>query len=84
MFHLITEELLHFVQDNRTPFVGIQIALALIREEFPWIYDVGIETLGILRSRRSRDEKQAAIDDFSRLLHFSFEHTNDERNLRGK
>ena len=74
MFHLIAEELLHFPHNERNPFVGIQIALALIRDQFPWVYDSGIETISILRSRRSKGEKQAAMHDFSRLLSFSFEH----------
>lgn len=71
---LMVEQLLHFTYDGPNPFVGIQIALALIRDQFPWIYDVGVETINILRSGRSHDEKQAIVNEFNRLLEFTFEH----------
>lgn len=74
-FHpMMVEELLHFAHPGRSGFVGVQMALALIRNQFPWIYDAGIETVNILRSKRSRDEKHMAIEEFNRLLEFSFEH----------
>lgn len=71
---MMIEELLHLTHRLGNHFVGIQFALALIRDQLPWIYDVGIETINILRSRRSREEKQIAIGEFNRLLEFSFEH----------
>jgi len=71
---MMLEELLHVGSLSENKFVGVQIALALIRNQFPWIYDAGIETIGILRSRRSKDEKHSAIQGFNELLQFSFEH----------
>jgi len=68
------EEVLHFSPMGENSFVGIQMALAMIRNEFPWIYDAGIETISILRSRRSNEEQQNAIMEFNRLLEFSFDH----------
>lgn len=74
-FHpMMLEELLHFAHPGRSGFVGVQMALALIRNQFPWIYDAGIETVSILRSRRSQNEKHIAIEEFNKLLEFSFEH----------
>lgn len=70
----LLEELLHFTHEGLDRFVGIHIALALIRDQFPWIYDFGIETIKILRSRRSQEEKHMAMQEFNRLLEFSFEH----------
>lgn len=76
-FHpMMLEELLHFSHrgKGRSRFVGVQMALALIRNQFPWIYDAGVETINILRSRRSIDDKHAAMNEFEQLLEFSFEH----------
>lgn len=74
-FHpMLLEELLHFTSDQSNRFVGVQLALALIKNQFPWIYDAGIETIKILRSKRAKAEKEAAIAEFNRLLDFSFEH----------
>jgi hypothetical protein len=50
------------------------MALGLVRSQMPWIYDVGIETINILRSRRGFEEKNEAIRQFERVKEFSFEH----------
>jgi len=71
---MMLEELLHVTQRRRNRFVGLQLALALVRNQLPWIYDLGIETINILRSRRSQEEKEMAVNEFNRLLEFTFEH----------
>lgn len=71
---MMLEELLHFAHPGRKGYVGVQMALALIRHQFPWVYDAGTETISILRSHHSLDEKQMALNEFNRLLEFSFEH----------
>jgi len=76
-FHpMMLEELLHFTHrgKGRNRFVGVQMALALIRDQFPWIYDAGIETINILRSRQAMEDKHTAMGEFQQLLEFSFEH----------
>ncbi len=75
-FHpVMIADLLHGTSPMvRNSFMGIQIALAMIRSDFPWIYDAGIETIKILRSRQSRERKEDAIGEFNRLLEFSFDH----------
>lgn len=72
---MMLEELVHFCPPGKDQFVGLQMALGLIRNDFPWIYDAGMETIGILRApRRSRVDKQLAIEEFVRLMEFSFGH----------
>lgn len=74
-FHpFMLEEIIHYSSVKETGWVGIRIALALIRDQFPWIYDAGVETISIIRSRRSKEEKHTAVQEFRRLLEFSFEH----------
>ena len=71
---MMLEEFLHSSYKGRDRFVRVEITLALIRNQFPWLYDAGIETVKILRSRRSLDEKRMAMGEFTQLLEFSFEH----------
>lgn len=58
----------------RNSYASIQIVLSLFKDDFPWIYDAGIETVRILKSARSRSEKDEALESFIRLVEFSFEH----------
>ena len=71
---MMSEELLHAGPPGKNRYRGLQIALALIRNDLPWVYDAGLETIKTLRSRRSREDKHRAVSEFSDLLEFSFSH----------
>jgi len=74
-FHpMMLEELMHISLSEGNGLVGAQMALGLVRSQMPWIYDVGIETINILRSRRGFEEKNEAIRQFERVKEFSFQH----------
>lgn len=66
------EEVTHIYP--RGNLTGIQIVLSLFRDDFPWLYDAGIETLRIFKSSHSPAEKEEAFDSFMRLMEFSLEH----------
>jgi hypothetical protein len=71
---MMFDEIIHMSGLMKTGYVGIQMILALIRNQFPWIYDVGIETINILRSQCPQEEKYQAIEEFKKIIDFSFEH----------
>jgi hypothetical protein len=74
-FHpMMLDELMDMSLSKGSGYVGIQIALGLLKEQFPWIYDAGMEAINILRSRRGIEEKHEALDQFRRVMEFSFEH----------
>jgi len=74
-FHpMMFDELLHMSASKGGGYVGIQMLLALVRHQFPWIHDAGIETINILRSRPPQEEKHQAIEEFRKILEFSFDH----------
>lgn len=74
-FHpMLLDELMDMTLSKGSGYVGIQIALGLLKEQFPWIYDAGMEAINILRSRRGIEEKHEALDQFRRVMEFSFEH----------
>lgn len=71
---MMLDELIHMCPPGPDRFVGIQMALAMIKGDFPWIYDAGMETVKTMRSRRPRAEKLEAIETFTNLLEFSLGH----------
>ena len=72
---IMLDELFHMTIDSESDgYVGVQIALSLVKNQFPWLYDAGSEVISILRSRRNVEEKQTAIKRFSRILEFTIEH----------
>jgi hypothetical protein len=74
-FHpMMLDELLQMSELAGDGFVGIQVALSLVRHQLPWLYDAGNEVIGILRSRRKVEEKRAAIERFQGILEFTFQH----------
>lgn len=56
---------------NHIPF---QIVLSLVKEDFPWLYDAGMDVISTLKSGKSGGPKDKAISEFMELVEFSFEH----------
>lgn len=75
-FHpMLVDEILHTtLHENEGDNIGVQMTLALVRDEFPWIYETGMETLRILKSRNATKQKEMAVQTFTRIVEFTFEH----------
>jgi hypothetical protein len=58
----------------RNGYLGVRIILSLLREDFPWIYETGIEVIEVLKSRKNKQDKFEAIEEFNRLLELSYDH----------
>lgn len=71
---MMLEELMHSSALSGDNFIGLQMVLAVVRTDFPWIYEAGMEVIRIFKSRASREDKHNALREFSRILEFSFEH----------
>ena len=71
---MLLEELTHLSASFGDGNLGVKIVLSLFRHEYPWIYDSGLETLTILRSRKSMSEKRNAIERFRNIIDFSLSH----------
>lgn len=66
-------------------YVQVRTALGLIRHEYPWIYDVGIETINILQSpSRKIGEKREAMHQFGRVVDFLTSHPLMREMHRGR
>jgi len=71
---MMIEEVMHSSAMNENGYIGLQMTLALIRQDFPWVYESGMEVIKIFKSRASKEDKQNALQAFYRILEFSFEH----------
>ena len=74
-FHpMFIEELLHINTRFENNLTGIQITLTLFKNDYPWIYDAGIEIVNKIKSSIPNKEKIELIENFYHLMEFTFEH----------
>ncbi len=71
---MFIDELLHMSQRFEKNYTGFQIALSFFRNDYPWLYDAGIDLVRVLRSKTGKMEKQESIETFMELVEFTFEH----------
>jgi len=71
---MMLEELMHSSALSSDNLVGLQMVLAVVRSDFPWVYEAGMEVIKIFKSRASKEDKSIAMREFYRILEFSFEH----------
>lgn len=69
---MLFDEIMH-MGDKRNPYAFL-MTLSLLREDFPWIYDMGKELIDILKSKNTPDEKSVAIREFREMIDFTFSH----------
>lgn len=58
---------------NKTLY-GFLMVLALLRDDFPWIYDMGKELVDVLRNEGYSEGKSMAIKEFRDVLDMTFNH----------
>ena len=46
----------------------------MLKEDYPWVYDIGIDLIDKLKSKKTSKQKHQSIMEFRELLEFSFEH----------
>ncbi len=71
---IMIEELIHGVPRFEKNLTGFQIAISLFRDDFPWIYDAGLDVVKTLKNTSSNEDKRDVIDAFQELIEFTFEH----------
>lgn len=69
---VLLEEIVH-MNSNRSSY-GFLMTLSLVKEDFPWIYDMGKELIEILDNSKNFENKTMAIRDFRQMIDFTFEH----------
>ena len=70
---MLIEELI-YSSKFRTNFIGIQMFLGLFRDDFPMVYDAGRELIEILKSKKNKQEKFNAVEEFEKIMDLAFNH----------
>lgn len=71
---MFMDELLHISPSFERNFAGFQIIISLFRNDFPWLYDAGIDLVRVLKGSSPKEEKDNAVSAFYELLEFTFQH----------
>ncbi len=66
------EELFYMTPDH--PTIGILMALGLVKDKMPWLYELGTETLSVIKSDVSSKEKEKAIMQFEEMVEITNHH----------
>lgn len=68
------EDLMHISPKMSGKYIGFQMVLSLFREEFPWLYEAGMDVVRALKNSISKKEADQLVSDFMELVEFSFDH----------
>lgn len=75
------DEMIHGILPECNKEYAFLILLSLVQDDIPWIYNMGKGLMEVLNSRVSTSKKITAINDFRRLMEFSFDHPAMRENL---
>ena len=69
---LMLEDLVHIIDEgNPNSFLML---LSICKEDLPWVYAMGKETMDLLKSNVSMQEKEQAIHNLRNMVDFTFNH----------
>lgn len=71
---MLVRELIHLSPPDGLSHINAQMVLAFLKDMYPWLYDIGTETLRILKSRKGVQDKDAAMHYFDNLLRQTADH----------
>lgn len=71
---MFMEDLMHSILPECQKQYGFLIALSMFQDNFPWIYNMGKGLVDMLQSNADLEAKHEAINDFRRILEFTYEH----------
>ncbi len=54
-------------------YSGFLMVLSYFRDDYPWVYEAGVDAVRVLRTSKSKKEKVDVTRQFEQLLEFSFE-----------
>jgi hypothetical protein len=60
------EEMLHFGFEDDEPSIGFLMLISIYKEDFPWFYEIGVDTYRGLKTVKSNAEHEKVIRTFER------------------
>lgn len=68
-FHpMMFEEIMHMGMEKEDPSLSFLMMISFIKDDFPWIYEIGLETYRGLKSTKSKTEKRMLVESFERAF----------------
>lgn len=68
-FHpMMFEDIMHMGMENEDQNLSFLMMISFIKDDIPWIYEIGIETYRGLKSTKSKTEKRKLVESFERAL----------------
>jgi len=68
-FHpMMFEEVTRMGMENKDPSLAFLIMVSMYRDDFPWFYEIGLETYRGLKSAKSMPEKKKFLSNFERAF----------------
>jgi hypothetical protein len=68
MHPMIFEEIFHFGMINENPAFGFIIFISFFKDDFPWFYEVGMETYRNLKTAKNKTEREKLMMNFDRAI----------------
>lgn len=68
MHPMMIEDMMHFSKDESLGFIMV---LSMFKNDLPWIYDIGMETLKNIKATKSIKERESIVMEFERMLEMS-------------
>ncbi|MDR1760454.1 MAG: toll/interleukin-1 receptor domain-containing protein [Fibrobacter sp.] len=63
------DELLHIsMKMGDQQYISFLMMISLIKEDLPWLYEIGMETYRALKSAKTKSEKQKAVSQYHQAL----------------
>jgi len=68
-FHpMMLEDIMHIGMENEDQDLSFLMMISFIKDDWPWIYEIGLETYKGLKSTKSKTEKRKLFESFERAL----------------
>ena len=68
-FHpMMFEEFMHMGMEKEDPNLSFLMMISFIKDDFPWIHEIGLETYRGLKSAKTKTEKKKLIEGFQRAF----------------
>ncbi|HEU4719207.1 MAG TPA: toll/interleukin-1 receptor domain-containing protein [Bacteroidia bacterium] len=62
------DELFHISMKVGDPNISFLMMISLVKDEMPWLYEIGIETYRSLKTAKTKSDKQKAISQYHQAL----------------
>lgn len=63
---MMLEEFMHFGFENEDPFIGFLMLIGFYRDDFPWFYEIGMETYRSLKTAKTAPQREKILINFER------------------